>query len=496
MTLASRLIIESGWMLTGDGAVRRDAAIVIEGGRIAGIEQRSTVKDLEADERLGGPDSIVLPGFVNAHQHGRPDDMVALGVADSPLECWLVDLLASATEEPYNQTLRHARQLAGSGTTTVVHMHSGYPPTPEAYDTELRAILSGYRDGGIRVVLAAGLRDRGIPVYGDTDRFVAGLPDAVRAGLPEWLPVLPPTAGLLEVIDGLAGDAQMGKFGDAEIVYGPAGPPWCSDELLITIASASMKAGTRVHTHLLETRGELRFGSANTGGAVGGLRQVGLLNKRLFVAHCVWLDPEARAALAEAEVSVVTNPSSNLRLHAGVASVRELVAAGINVALGTDNMTLGAGDDILQDARLLRALHRRPTIDDRGLEAAIVLTIATRNGGTAIGRPDVGVLEAGAVGDALVIELDDARAAVDSGLSPLDLVLAIARPSNIRVVVAGGRVLVRDGEPTIAAPTRSLRWPTARDRDRVAAILPFVRDHYVSAVGQADGGAGSRQQFQ
>ena len=111
MTLAGRLIIESGWMLTGDGAVRRDAAIVIEGGRIAGIEQRSTVKDLEADERLGGPDSIVLPGFVNAHQHGRPDDMVALGVTDSPLECWLVDLLASATEEPHNQTLRHARQL-------------------------------------------------------------------------------------------------------------------------------------------------------------------------------------------------------------------------------------------------------------------------------------------------------------------------------------------------------------------------------------------------
>jgi cytosine/adenosine deaminase-related metal-dependent hydrolase len=481
-----RLIVESGWMMAPDGSVLRDTALVIEGGRVAGIEPRSTVGGVEADERLGGPECVVLPGFVNAHQHGRPDDTVALGVTDSPLECWLVDLFALATEDPYDQTLRHAAQLAASGITTVVHMHSGYPATAEAYDQELRAILSGYRDGGIRVVLAAGLRDRGVPVYGDTGVFLAGLPASVRSEVPQRVPVLPPVEGLLEVIDGLTASAAVGTLGDAAIIYGPAGPPWCSDGLLSQIGRASLHSDVRVHTHLLETRTERRFGDGQAGGAVAGLREAGLLHDRLFVAHGVWLDARDRATLAEARVSVVTNPSSNLRLHAGIAPVRELVAAGVNVALGTDNMTLGGGDEILQDARLLRALQRRSETDDADLAAASVLAMATRNGGTAIGRSDVGVLQPGAVGDAVVIELNDAGSAIDSGIDPLELILSLTRPHDIRAVVAGGRVLIRNGEPTVTAPRRSLQRPSSDARSWLETVKPFVRAHYDIATRAED----------
>lgn len=477
MTTGSRLIVESGWMLAPGGTVIADAAVVIEDGRITAIEPVAKVGNVDVRERLGGPDSFALPGLVNAHQHGRPDDTTALGIMDAPLECWLVDLLASPTEAPYPRTLRHTSRLAACGITTVVHMHSSYPPTAEAYDDELRAVLSGYRDGGIRVVLAAGLRDRGTPVYGDTQRFWDGIPARIQERSASALPVMPPTAAIFDVIDGVRQDISMGLFGDAQIAYGPAGPPWCSDELLTATAAAADASNARVHTHLLETRSEQRFASQD-GGAVAGLRRVGLMGDRLFIAHGVWLDAPSRDALAQAGVSVVTNPSSNLRLHAGVAPVRELVEAGVNVAVGTDNMTLGGGDEILQDARLMRALQRRPDADDQGLDAAAVLAMASHNGGVAIGRTDVGVLQTGAVGDVVVIDLEDARGAIAAGVNPLELVLSTARPENIRAVVSGGRVIVRDGAPTIVSPPRSLEWPHAEARERVADLMPYVRRHY------------------
>src|SRR6185437_4374705 len=131
-------------------------------------------------------------------------------------------------------------------------MHSSFPPTAEAYDTELRAVLSGYRDGGIRVVLAVALRDRGVPVYGDTEAFLTKARAALGNDL-DWLPALPSRDAVFEVIDGLRDDTASGRFGDAHIAYGPAGPPWCSDALLAAIAQRSATSGAIVHTHLLET---------------------------------------------------------------------------------------------------------------------------------------------------------------------------------------------------------------------------------------------------
>ena len=472
-----RLILDAGWLLEPAGTVRRDAAVLVEHGRIRAIENRSELAGVEVEIRLGGPDFLVLPGLVNAHQHGRPDDTVNLGIADAPLECWLVDLLASPEEDPYRRTLRHTVQLARAGITTVVHMHSSFPPTAEAYDTELRAVLSGYHDGGIRVVLAVALRDRGVPVYGDTDKFLTKARAAQGNDL-DWLPALPPRDAVFEVIDGLHDDAAAGRFGDAHIAYGPAGPPWCSDALLAAIAQRSTTSGTIVHTHLLETRGERRFGAReHERGAVGALADLGLLSDRLLIAHGVWLDAHDCHLLASSGVSVVTNPSSNLRLHAGIAPIRELLDAGVNVALGTDNLTLGGEDEILQDARLLRALQRTPEVSDTGIDVGVILSMATKSGGLAIGRPDVGVLTPGAVGDAVLINLASRRDALRIGSDPRELALA-SRPTAISHTIAAGRILVDAGEPVIGPCRQSVRWPDASDRKRVEALMPLVRRHY------------------
>jgi cytosine/adenosine deaminase-related metal-dependent hydrolase len=316
-----------------------------------------------------------------------------------------------------------------------------------------------------------------MPVYGDTEHFLG----KARAALGDdlgWLPALPPRDAAFEVIDDLRDDAATGRFGDAQIAYGPAGPPWCSDALLAAIAKRSTTSSTIVHTHLLETHGERRFGAReHERGAVGALADLGLLSDRLLIAHGVWLDTRDCHLLARSGVSVVTNPSSNLRLHAGIAPIRELLEAGVNVALGTDNLTLGGEDEILQDARLLRALQRTPEVSDTGIDVGLILSMATKNGGLAIGRPDVGVLSPGAVGDAVLVNLAGRRDALRMDCDPRELALA-SRPTAISHTIAAGRILVHDGEPVIETCRPSVRWPSTSDRKRVQALMPLVRQHY------------------
>jgi 5-methylthioadenosine/S-adenosylhomocysteine deaminase len=470
-----RLIVEPAWTAGPDGGVREGASILIEDGRIVAVDRRGAMADTDAETRLDGTNALALPGLVNAHQHGRPDSTLAMGIPDAPLECWLVTLLSLPAPDPYADTRRLCRRLLQAGVTTAVHSHYSGAITPEAFESELRAVLSGYRDGGVRGIVAADLRDRGQPVYGDDGSFTRSLPADLRERASSLTHPVAPIDSLLEVVAGLRSEVRSGKLGDVELIYGPPGPPWCSSGLLERVA----RADGPVHMHLHETWYEREFGVRDYGhGTVAELARIGLLNQRLSVAHGVWLDERECATLGEAGVSLVTNPSSNLRLHAGIAPIRTLLEAGVNVALGTDNMALGGGEDLLAELRLLDALHRRPGIDEAGFPAATRLQIASASGGRAVGRPDIGVIQPGACGDIVLVDLND-RSQSRSGADLLDGALATARAGDLKAVVAGGRLAARDGEAVSTSPP-------ARDPDAAglaAELLPYVKAHYKAWAG-------------
>jgi cytosine/adenosine deaminase-related metal-dependent hydrolase len=174
-----RLIVEAGFVAKPGGELYEDAAILIEDGIITAIDRRVRLANLEAD-RIGGYECLALPGFVNSHQDGRAESTVGLGAGDAPLECWLISLLAIPRSDPYVGTVRLCRRCTAAGIATAVHSHYSTARTLEGYDTELRAILAGYRDGGVRGIVAAGLRDQGVPVFGETRRFVQSLPGELR----------------------------------------------------------------------------------------------------------------------------------------------------------------------------------------------------------------------------------------------------------------------------------------------------------------------------
>jgi cytosine/adenosine deaminase-related metal-dependent hydrolase len=470
-----RTLIEADYALTPTGGLLDDAAILIDDQRISAVARRSELLGIDAHLRLSGQGWLALPGFVNAHQHGNPESPAARGVPDQPLECWLVALLGLPAPDPYTDSVRVAQQMATAGITTAVHAHFAAATDAEGYDANLRAILRGYADVGVRVVLAAELRDRGVPVYADRDRFLSRLPADLRRRLPGIEGARLPPAAALEVIGSVRDSISKGELGDAVLALGPPGPPWCTDELFSLVARAAQAWDMLVTTHLLETRYERVFGErAYAGGTLIGLRQLGVLDSPLLAAHCVWVNDSDRDALAHAGVSVATNPSSNLRLHAGIAPVRELLASGVNVALGTDNMSLGGRDEILDDLRLLCALQRRPDIDDAGLSTTEAVGLITASGGRAIGRPDIGRLEPGAMADIVILNLRNI-APPGPVADPLTLALALATSRDIEMVIAGGRVIVEQGSCRMPSP--EARPQGASDIDGAAQAAALTRVH-------------------
>ena len=477
-----RTLVEADYALTPPGAVLDNAAILIDDQRISAVARRSELAGADVDVRLSGEGWLALPGFVNAHQHGVPDSPVARGVPDQPLECWLVALLGLPPPDPYADSVRVAQQMARAGITTAVHAHGAATTDAETYDAGLRAILRGYADVGVRVVLAAELRDRGVPVYAGRDRFLARLPDDVRRRLPGIEGARLPPAAALDVIGGVRDSIARGELGDVVLALGPPGPPWCTDELFSLVARSAHDWGMLVTTHVLETRYERVFGErAYQGGTLAGLRRPGLLDVPLLAAHCVWVDDGDREAMARAGVSVATNPSSNLRLHAGIAPVRDLLASGVNVALGTDNMALGGRDEILDELRLLCALQRKQDIDDAGLGAHEAVGLITAAGGRAIGRSDIGVLQPGAMADIVVVNLRG-LAPPGPAADPLTLALALATSRDIELVIAGGRVIVEGG--TCRGPSPDASPAATSDIDAAVRAAAIARLH----VGEWDRG--------
>jgi len=469
--------VEADGLVLPGGALRGRGGVLVEDGRVLDVLDAGEATGVGDAERLGGGEgTLALPGLVNAHQHGRPDALPLLGIPDAPLERWLVSLLALPAEDLTVDTARLAAALAAAGTTTALHAHTTAASTPEAYEAELRALLAAYARSGVRGVIAADVRDRGLPVHGEAAPFHARLPAALRERARRAYAPPPAPEAALEVIAALLAEVRAGRHGDVELILGPPGPPWCSAALYGRLAAFAREHGLAMQTHLLESRTQLAFGRDDLPeGTVAALARLGALGPRFSAAHGVWLDAADREAFAAAGASVVTNPGSNLRLHAGVAPLRALLAAGVNVAVGTDNMALAHDEDLLGELRLLRALHREPALEDVPLSAATLLAMATHAGGRALGRPDLGVLAPGAPGDVVVVDLARLRRP-GAQVDPRELLLAGGSAGDVRTVVAGGRVLVRDGVALAEAPSAPAGAPG--DPGLAEALIPHVLAHY------------------
>ena len=380
--------VRGRYILVGDkeGTVIEDGAVVFDNGSIVDIGPFDEMLRFYQPQKIyGSSDHIVLPGLVNAHQHGNGINLIRVGRMDAPLERFIIEGQlhpdARTASIVYENTLLVGIKMLRSGTTTVLHHFSALEANSENYLQSISLCLQAYSDLGMRVAFAPSIKDIHQFAYVDDDIFISKLPISVVGSLRDSgkIPVQYPTIGQYFVaFDTLRNKHENDK---TRFLFGPSGPQWCSRELLEKMSERSRKERIGIHMHVLESPIQRKYGDREYhSGMIDYLEELGLLNTQLTIAHGTQINSQEIKKLAVAGCCLAHNPSSNLRLFNGVAAVREMLKEGLQIGIGTDNYSLDNDEDIFREMRLCSALQRPLEVGVNEIPGSVLLNMNIDNG--------------------------------------------------------------------------------------------------------------------
>jgi len=418
------LLITPRWVVPvePDGAVLEHTSVAVRDGRIEAV-----LASAEASARFAGYRELrleqhaLIPGLVNTHTHAAMSLM--RGMADDlPLMRWLKEHIWPAEAKLVSHefvrdgTLLACEEMLRGGITCFNDMYF----FPEA---ALEAAL----EAGMRAALGAIVVEFPSVYAADPD-------DYLRKGL-----------------------ALRDRYGEHELLsfcIAPHAPYTVSDESFTKVARFAAELDIPVHLHVHETEDEIARSIAEHGvRPLERMRRLALLGPNLIAVHAVHLNEQEIALLARHGCSVAHCPSSNLKLASGIAPVAALLAAGVNVALGTDGAASNNRLDLFQEMRQAALLGKAAAGDAAAVPARAALRAATMGGALALGLDKtIGSIAAGKAADLVAVRLDGPE--LSPCYDPISHLVYAAGREHVSDVWVAGRALVVDGalkNPTFGA---------------------------------------------
>jgi cytosine/adenosine deaminase-related metal-dependent hydrolase len=443
------------------------------------------------DEEVGGANYLVFPGLVNSHHHGRGVTTFQLGTCDDCLETWILAGWGRRPCDYYLMTLYTALQMIESGTTTIMYNHTQTRVT--GLEDDIAEVMRGFRDAGMRVAFSAYYRNQNRIVYDDDQRFLSGLPGDLADSLRQYL-----AATNMSVDDYFSifksTHARYGAdpSGKVRVLLSPANVQWNSDDFLQRTKEYANSYGTGIHMHLVESFYQKEYGTRTWGKTpVAHLNDLGFLGPEVSFAHAVWLTDADIDLLAQSGATVCHNASSNLRLKNGIAPVNRMLSRGVNVCMGTDSTAINDDDDMLQEMRLVRQLHRQPGIGEPAISSHQVLRLATANAAVPTGFGDqIGVLEKGKRADVVLLDLRRLEEPyLDPDIGPVDALLYRGKAQDVDTVIIDGEVVLRGGRTVKINKedvAREIKYrfsqpvepAVTQTRQMVQRLMPYVKRFY------------------
>jgi len=205
---------------------------------------------------------------------------------------------------------------------------------------------------------------------------------------------------------------------------------------------------TGFHTHFGTGDEEENYCQEKYGhSAIQQLKLMGFLEHPILAAHSITLQPSDFPLVAGTPFTVVFAPSSDMRNAAGVPPLVEMLKAGINVALGTDNVTNNNSYDMFKEmtltGKLMALLHRDPA----AISTRSILEMATLGGARALGREkEIGSLEVGKKADLIALDLDEIGWSPRGGQDTYTALVYSVTGQHVRDVMVNGRWLFRENQ--------------------------------------------------
>ncbi len=434
------LLIKNAQLLVTMDAHRRE---IPQGGLFARdglIEQIGPTETLPptADRTIDLSGCVVFPGLINTHHHFYQTLTRAVPAAqDANLFNWLTTLYPiwarMEPEDIFVSTQVALAELALSGCTTASD-HLYLFPNGSRLDDEIEAARqTGLRLHASRGSMSLGESQGGLPPDSVVDSEAHILTDSQR---------------LIETYH----DPRPGSF--CQIVLAPCSPFSVTGDLMRESAKLARHYGVHLHTHLAETEDEEAFCLQKFGyRPVGYMQSVDWVGGDVWFAHSVYVNAEEIQVYATHRCGVAHCPSSNMRLASGIAPIKELRAAGVNVGLGVDGSASNDGSHMLAEARQALLLSRlKEGITGFSLSndparklmtAREALELATLGGAAVLGRSDIGSLEVGKCADLAAVRLDKLTYA--GALHDPLAALVFCAPQNVDWNIVHGQVVVENG---------------------------------------------------
>jgi cytosine/adenosine deaminase-related metal-dependent hydrolase len=430
-----------GWVVTMDdaGTEHRSGWVLVEADTISAV---GAGPEPEADTRVDLAGAVVTPGLVNTHHH-LYQTLTRARAQQADLFTWLRELYpvwaGIDAEAEYAAARTGLAELALSGCTTVFDHHYVFP---QGRTGLVEAEVQAAREIGVRIVASRGSMDLGVSDGGlPPDKLVEDA-DAVLADTERL-------AGALH---------EPGPGAHVQIAVAPCSPFSVTGRLMEESATLARRLGLQLHTHLAETVEEDAYCHELYGcDPVDYLERLGWLAEDVWCAHCVHLSAANVARFAETGTGVAHCPTSNLRLGAGVAPVRQLCDAGVRVGLGVDGSASNERSDLFLEVKQALLVARGRGGGD-AMTARDALRLGTRGGATVLRRTDIGAIEPGRQADLAIWRTDGLEL---GGAGDLVAGLVLSGPHRVdRLLVAGeeivrGGALVRADEDEIARAHRA-----------------------------------------
>jgi cytosine/adenosine deaminase-related metal-dependent hydrolase len=433
----------NAYVVTMDNAgSEHDGWLLVDGGVIREVGS-GTKPEADDVQDLGG--AVVTPGLVNTHHH-LWQNLTRARAQEENLFGWLRALYpvwaALDDEAEYAAARVGLAELALAGCTTVFDHHYLFPPgVAGLLEAEIRAA----RELGVRIVAARGSMDLGESKGG-----------------------LPPDAIVEDRDEALAATERAAALADGasvQVAVAPCSPFSVTRELMKESATLARRLGLPLHTHLAETAEEEDYCREVYGCTpVEYLEELGWLAEDVWCAHCVHLSELDVSKFAAGGVGVAHCPTSNMRLGAGIAPVRDLLDAGIRVGLGVDGTASNERGDLFLEVKQA-LLVARARGGPKAMTAREALRLGTRGGAAVLRRDDIGELSPGKRADFAVWRTDS----LELG-GALDLVagLVLSGPHRVDRLYVGGEEVVRDGH-LVRADEDELAREHRRQAQRFAA---------------------------
>ena len=367
----------------------------------------------EYEEHKSMEHKLLMPGLINCHNHSP---MVLLrGVGSGlPLREWLFDKVFPIEDRLVPEDIAAGSRLAilemlASGTTSFSDMYF--------FPAETVAAVA---EAGMKANIS-----RCVQCF-DENQTV------------EQNTQIPESLALFEKYHGAAD-------GRIHIDFSIHAEYTCKSHIVKAYSDLCREKGGRMHIHLAETAREQRecierYGKTPT----EWFESLGTFDSPTAAAHCVAVTERDMDILKAHGVSVIHNPTSNLKLGSGFAPIRQMMDKGINVTLGTDGTASNNNLNMFEEMHLAEIMHDGYHNDPTLISTQEVLDMATVNGAKLQGRDDTGVLAVGKKADIIAIDLSKPH--LYPNFDTPALLTCSAQAGDVCMTMVDGNILYENGE--------------------------------------------------